>query len=187
MDNLEITTSPKAQNDNGVPRGRFPRRVVSGVAAALVIGVLSVSAAQARGGGGGFGGGGFGGGMAFRMQKVLEKVNATDAQRAQIKGIWEGLRPQLEANHEQHAALRKQLTQAMTAPTIDPAAIEKLRQQSVQLMDKSSTIMTRGFVESAKVLTPEQRKQVAEELEKRRAEHHRGHMQMDDGGGPGAL
>jgi Spy/CpxP family protein refolding chaperone len=180
MDNLEITTSPKAQNDNGVPRGRFPRRVVGGVAAALVIGVLSVSAAQARG----FGGGGFGGGMGFRMQKVLEKVNATDAQREQIKGIWEGLRPQLKATHEQHAALRKQLTQAMTAPTIDPAAIEKLRQQSVQLMDKSSTIMTRGFVESAKVLTPEQRKQVAEELEKR-ADHHRAHL--EEGGGPGAL
>jgi hypothetical protein len=61
MDNFEITTSPKAQNDNGVPRGRFPRRVVGGVAAALVIGVLSMSAAQARG----FGGGGFGGGMGF--------------------------------------------------------------------------------------------------------------------------
>jgi predicted lipid-binding transport protein (Tim44 family) len=52
MDNFEITTSPKAQNDNGVPRGRFPRRVVGGVAAALVIGVLSMSAAQARGFGG---------------------------------------------------------------------------------------------------------------------------------------
>jgi Spy/CpxP family protein refolding chaperone len=181
MDNLEITTSPMARNDNGVPRGRFPRRAVGGVAAAVVVGLLTVSVAQARG----FGGGGFGGGMAFRMQKVLEKVNATDAQRAQIKGIWEGLRPQLKTTHEQHLALRKQITEAMTAPTIDPAAIEKLRQQSVQLMDRSSTIMTRGFVESAKVLTPEQRKQVAEELAKR-AEHHRGHME-EGGGGPGAF
>jgi protein CpxP len=180
MDNLEITTTPKAENDNGVPRSRFTRRMAGGVAAALVVGVLSVSAAQAHGFGGGHGGGGF---MALRMQKMLDKVGATDGQRAQIKGIWEGLRPQLKATHEQHAQLRKQITQAMTATTIDPAAIEKLRQQSVQLMDKASTLMTRGFVESARVLTPEQRKQVAAELEKSR-EERRAHFEeggMHDG------
>jgi Spy/CpxP family protein refolding chaperone len=71
----------------------------------------------------------------------------------------------------------------MTAPTIDPAAIEKLRQQSVQLMDRASATMTKGFIETARVLTPEQRKQAAAELEKER-QNHRGHFQGGGEGGP---
>jgi Spy/CpxP family protein refolding chaperone len=59
----------------------------------------------------------------------------------------------------------------MTAPTIDPAQIEQLRQQSVQLMDKTSSVVTQGMVATAQVLTADQRKQVAAEMQK---EHHRG-------------
>jgi Spy/CpxP family protein refolding chaperone len=180
MDNLEIDTRTEARNDNGLARRRFSRRVAGGVAAALLVGALGVTATQAYA----FGGGGGGGFMAWRIHKMLDKVNATEGQRAQIKAIWEGLRPQLKATREQHVQLRKQLTQAMTAPTIDPAAVEKLRQQSVQLMDKTSTIIARGFVDSARVLTPDQRKQLAAEIEKA-AEHRRSHF--DDGDGPGAF
>jgi protein CpxP len=170
-------------NDNGRPGRRLGRRAgtLVGLAAVLVGGALSLSVAQARGFGGmGEGGGLFGGGpgafAAFRMHKLLDHVGATDGQRAQIKGIWEGLRPQLKATHEEHAKLRQQLTTVMTATTIDPAAVEKLRQQSVQLMDKASTLITRGMVETARVLTPEQRKQIAAELQKE-AESRRAHFQ----------
>jgi periplasmic protein CpxP/Spy len=115
------------------------------------------------------------------MHKILDHVGASDAQKAQIKTIWEGLRPQLKTLHQQHAGLRQQITQAMTAATIDPAAIEKLRQQSVAVMDKVSSVMTQGFVETARVLTPEQRKQAAAEIEKAR-ENHRAHFEEN---GPG--
>jgi Spy/CpxP family protein refolding chaperone len=143
------------------------RRALAGVAALAVAGALSLSVAHAQGSGGdheGF--------MAFRMHKVLDKVGATDAQKAQIKAIWEGLRPQLKTLHQQHASLHQQITQAMTAATIDAGAIEKLRQQSVSVMDKVSSLMTQGFVETARVLTPEQRKQAAAEIEKARENHH---------------
>jgi periplasmic protein CpxP/Spy len=161
------------------PRRRFSRRMMGAVAALALGGALSLSVAQARG----FGGPEGGGFAAFRMHKILERVGATDAQKTQIKAIWEGLRPQLKTLHEQHAGLRQQLTQAMTAATIDPAAIEKLRQQSVGVMDKLSSVMTQGFVETARVLTPEQRKQAAAEIEKAR-EHRRAHL---DESGPGGL
>ena len=154
------------------PRRGVSRRVLGGLAAVVIAGALSLSVAQAHGGPGG-GPEGF---MAFRMHKILDHVGATDAQKAQIKTIWEGLRPQLKTLHQQHAGLRQQLTQAMTAATIDPAAIEKLRQQSVSVMDKVSSVMTQGFVETARVLTPDQRKQAAAEIEKAR-EHHRAHSE----------
>jgi len=121
--------------------------------------------------------------MAFRMHKILDKVGATDGQKAQIKTIWEGLRPQLKALHQQHEQLHQQITQAMTAATIDTAAIEKLRQQSVQVIDKVSATVTQGFVQTAQVLTPDQRKQAAAEIEKAK-EHRRAHFEESGMGEP---
>jgi protein CpxP len=161
-------TNPSSTITNAPTRTarRWPRRLFGGLAVLVVGGALSISVAQAHGGsdGGGF--------MAFRMHKILDKVGATDAQKAQIKTIWEGLRPQLKALHEQHEQLHTQITQAMTAATIDTGAIEKLRQQSVQVIDKTSSMLTKGFVETAQVLTPDQRKQAAAEIDKAKARHH---------------
>jgi protein CpxP len=164
---------------------RVSRRLslFGGLAALALGGALTLSVAQAHGGPGGGGEGGF---MAFRMHKILDHVGATDAQKTQIKAIWEGLRPQLKTLHQQHAGLRQQITQAMTAATIDPAAIEKLRQQSVSVMDKVSSVMTQGFVETARVLTPEQRKQAAAEIEKAH-EQRRAHFEENGPGGMGGF
>jgi Spy/CpxP family protein refolding chaperone len=169
-------TNPDERSPRRWLARRFSRRLLGGLAALATAGALSFSVAQAHGFGSGHEGA-----MAFRMHKILDRVGATDAQKAQIKAIWEGLRPQLKTLRLQHAGLRQQITQAMTAPTIDPAAIEKLRQQSVAVMDKVSSVMTQGFVESARVLTPEQRKQAAAEIEKAR-ENRRAHF---DENGPG--
>ncbi|HVZ71879.1 MAG TPA: Spy/CpxP family protein refolding chaperone [Polyangia bacterium] len=181
MDNQNLVTDIEARNDNGLVRtgrARLSRRVVGGLAALVVGGALSLGVAQAHGPGGMGGGMGFFGGgmMGFRMHKLLDKVGATDAQRAQIKTIWEGLKPQLKGMHEQHMKLHEQVTAAMTAATIDPAAVEKLRQQGVQLMDQASTIITKGMVQTAQVLTPDQRKQIAAELQKE-ADNRRAHFQ----------
>jgi protein CpxP len=164
-DTITTTTRPA--------RSRFRRRLWAGIGVLLAGGALSLSVAQAHGFGDGDQPGGRAGAfMAFRMQKVLDRVGATDSQKGQIKAIWEGLRPQLTAAHQQHRQLRQQMTQAMTAPTIDPAAVEKLRQQSVQVMDRTSSLITQGMLGTAQVLTPDQRKQAAAELEKH-ADHHR--------------
>ena len=88
--NLETTPQP---GERAAPiKRRFSRRALGGLAALVIGGALSVSVAQAHGFGGGEGG--F---LAMRMHKMLDKVGATDSQRAQIKAIWEGLRPQLKA------------------------------------------------------------------------------------------
>jgi len=158
-------------------RPRSRKGLWLGLALALGAGAVGIAVPMTQayafegGGPGGGPGGAFDGHWGFRMQHILAKVGATDSQKGQIKAIWEGLRPQLKTLHQQHFALRQQITTAMTAPTIDPAQIETLRQQSVQLMDKTSSVVTQGMVASAQVLTPDQRKQVAAEMQK---EHHRG-------------
>ena len=172
----EIDRTAPSQSSAGWLGRRLTRRAIGGLAALAVVGGLSFSAAQARG----FGGGDGPGPMAFHMRKVLDKVGATDAQKAQIKTIWEGLKPQLKTLHEQHATIHQQISQAMTAATIDTAAIEKLRQQSVGVMDKVSSLVTQGFVQTAQVLTPDQRKQAAAEIAKERESRHAHFEEMNE-------
>ncbi len=104
--------------------------------------------------------------MQARMDRILTDAGASDSQKAQVKAIWVGLAPQLKAAHQDHKQLRQQIEQALSAPTIDAAAIEKLRQQSVQAIDRTSTVLTQGMVATAKVLTPDQRAKVVAELHK---------------------
>jgi len=119
-------------------------------------------------------GGAMEGFVARRLERILDRVNATPGQRSQIHAVWDGLRPQLRALRTQHGELRRQIVAAVTAPTINAADIEKLRQQSMSVADKTSALFTQGIVASAQVLTPEQRKLAHDEMEKARALHHFG-------------
>jgi len=107
-----------------------------------------------------------------RMQRILDRVGATPAQRDQIRAIWSGLRTQLRAERTQKKSLRQQMVAALTAPTINAGEVERLRKQSIASADKISALFTQGMVASAQVLTPEQRKLAGEELAKGRG-HHR--------------
>jgi Spy/CpxP family protein refolding chaperone len=162
-------------------RPRTGKRWWAGLGVLVAAGALGLSVARAQTAGGDAGGGapmgawGPGGGegfMAARMQNILTKVGASDSQKSQIKAVWDGLRPQLKALHQQGFQIRQQMAQAMTAATIDPSQVEKLRQQSVQLMDKTSALITQGMVSTAQVLTPDQRQAALAEIQK---EHHHRH------------
>jgi protein CpxP len=138
-------------------------------------GALAIPAASALAGQGWHKGGDeagmFGGFAKRRMARFLDAAGATDAQKAQIKSTWEGLRPQLKTAREEGMKVREELRKALTAQTIDTSAVERLRKQSIALADKTSALVTQGMVASAQVLTPEQRQKVAAEMEK----HHGGH------------
>src|SRR5262249_42693593 len=92
--------------------------------------------------------GGFAG---HRLQKLLAKVNAPPAQRSQIEGIWNNLRPQLKTGRQQRQALHQQMAAAFTAPTVNAAQIEQLRQQGIAAADKQSQLFTQGLVQTAQV------------------------------------
>ena len=51
-------------------------------------------------------GGGFG---ARRLERLLDKVDATAGQRGQIEAIWNGLRPQLKSFHQQDQSMHQQM------------------------------------------------------------------------------
>jgi len=168
-------SSPSAPFSSALPRPSR-RRWLGLLAIPVALGALAFGATRAEAFGGGTMGPGF---RKEHMEKMLTAAGATDAQKAQIQTIWQNLRPQLRPLHKQHADLRRQIGQAIAAPTIDQAKIEQLRKQSVQTMDQLSTLVTQGIVQSAQVLTPAQRQTVLQQMEQHR--HH-----MGQGGGADA-
>ena len=137
---------------------------LSALAAVLSLGALS---AQAKVGGHHGGHGMMGGG--HRVEHMLEQVDASDAQRSEVKQIMRSaaadLKPQREALRKLHA----QGQSLLTAPSIDAAAVEAQRQQAQALHDQISKRMSQALVAAANVLTPEQRGKLAERMAKRQA------------------
>lgn len=104
------------------------------------------------------------------MERMLNDLKATDAQRAQIKQIAEAARTDLAKLHADHGKLHEQVVTLLAQPKIDAGGAEKLRQQMLAHHDTVSKRMMTAMVEAAQVLTPEQRSQLAQKL-KARHEH----------------
>jgi Spy/CpxP family protein refolding chaperone len=132
-------------------------------------GPMGQGAMMAQGPMGGPGGhGGPGGGMFDGMMtRVLERVNATPEQRTQIQQIMQTQAGELRAQREAGRALRQQAMTLFSQPTVDAAAVEALRQKQLAMHDAASKRMTTAMLEISRVLTPEQRKQMAEYMAQR--------------------
>ena len=121
------------------------------------------------GGPGGPGGhGGRGGGMfEGMMTRMLDRVNATPEQRTQIQQILQNQASEMRAQHEAGRALRQQAMALFAQPTVDAKAVEALRQQQLAMHDTASKRMTAAMLQISDVLTPEQRKQMADYMSQR--------------------
>jgi Spy/CpxP family protein refolding chaperone len=151
------------------------RRVLVAVAVAVAsTAALSVWAHGPRGGMGDFGGMGPGmmmggpGPMGRGIDRMLDGIDATDQQRSQIKQITEAAAADLRGQREQRQSLADRAMQVFTAPTVDAAAAEQVRQQMLQQHDQASRRMTTAMIDISRVLTPEQRTKLAERMKERR-------------------
>jgi Spy/CpxP family protein refolding chaperone len=94
-------------------------------------------------------------GMAVEF--ALRGVNATDEQKQQARRITERLVDELGPIAQEHRGHRESIAQELAKPQIDRAAIERLRQQELELADRASKLAVNGFADLADVLTVEQR------------------------------
>jgi protein CpxP len=168
---------------------RSLRAVVAGVIVAVASAVAMTAFAQPQmvrfGGHAGQAGPGAPGGWMGgpRMtERMLDSVNATEAQRAQIRQIMQGAVADLRAQREAARALREQAMNLFAQPTIDAGAAEALRQQMLAQHDQSSKRMLQAMLDASRVLTAEQRVQLGERIKQRREmseRHRRERMQLD--------
>lgn len=180
-------------------RARRVKQIVLATVVALAAGAGAAAWADGRAGGcAGYGRGGpdmmWGGGPGMmggggpgmtwgsgRMtERMLEGLNATEAQRTQIRQITQAAAADMKAQFEAGRALHDKGVAILTAPTVDAAAAEALRQQMLAQRDQMSKRMMESMVAVANVLTPEQRAKLAERM-KARSEQWREHMQRRQG------
>ena len=101
--------------------------------------------------------------------RMLDGLNATAAQRAQIKQIAMAAAADLKAQREASRGLHEKGVQIFAAPTVDAAAAESLRQQMSAQHDQSSKRRLQAMLDIAKVLTPEQRAKIGERMKEHQA------------------
>ena len=107
--------------------------------------------------------------MGRRLDRMLDGLNATEQQRAQIRQIAQAAASDLRAQRQASRDLRQRALQIFTAPNVDPAAAESLRQQMMAQRDQASRRITQAMLDVARVLTPEQRAKIGERMRERQA------------------
>ena len=108
-----------------------------------------------------------------RLDHMLDEVDASDEQKAKAQEIVKRSLAEGAPKAEQLRDSRQQFAKLLTAPTLDKAAIEQLRADQIRGADEMSKIAIQTIVQVAEVLTPEQRKELAEEIADK-MEHRRG-------------
>jgi Spy/CpxP family protein refolding chaperone len=171
------------------------RAALAGVVVAVASTVALTAWAHERGGPGhdmhggpGAFGGPMGGGMGLLgggrgLERMLDGVNATEQQRSEVRQIAEAVASDLRAQADARRALRERAMQVFTAPTVDANAAEQVRQQMLAQHDQASKRISGAMIEISRVLTPEQRAQIAERMKQRgeRMREFRERMQQRQG------
>ncbi len=107
--------------------------------------------------------------MSRMMDHMLVGLDATEAQRSQIKQIAEAAATDLKAQREAGRGLRQHGMELFTMPNVDANAAEALRQQMLQQHDQASRRMMLAMLDISRVLTPEQKAKIAQRMKERAA------------------
>ena len=98
-----------------------------------------------------------------RMTKHMAiELDATAEQQAKLATIAKAAVADLRPLQEKARAARAQAVTLLTAPTIDRSAIERLRAENIGLAETASKRIAQALEDAADVLSPEQRRKVAE-------------------------
>jgi protein CpxP len=146
---------------------KFARRFTLAAAGLLVAGAAVVSAQQGPPMGPPDGRPGWGqramrGGPLARLGVAMRQLDLTEEQRVQVKAIMESHRAEMKALGERRWELRKAVEAAISADTVDPAAIRNAHTELAQAMADGAVLRATIRHEVMQILTPEQKAKAAE-------------------------
>lgn len=98
----------------------------------------------------------------FAADWVLDRIKATDEQRPRVKAVVQTALDNLLKVQREHQQNRAAMVEALSQATVDRAQLQHIRQSEVRLMDDASTGIVNALADVAEILTPEQRRQLAE-------------------------
>jgi protein CpxP len=102
------------------------------------------------------------------LKHFYVEIDATDAQKAKIDPLVKQAVTDLMPLHAQLRAARAQTVQALTQATIDRGSLEAARAQHLELADQGSKRLVQLIADVGDVLTPAQRKALADHLQRMR-------------------
>lgn len=100
--------------------------------------------------------------MSRGAEHLFGRVDATDEQMAQIDTLIGELAPRLAALHAEKGDLHEEALDAVSAETVDPAALEGVRQHGLALADQGSRVVVDAVIGLSTILTVEQRQELVE-------------------------
>ena len=103
---------------------------------------------------------------------VLRGVDATDDQVDAIADIVDETIGELDSVRDRHRDQLEALAEALAAPEVDRAALDKIRTEAITLADETSSRVVTALAEVSAQLTPAQR---ADLLERHERFHQRWH------------
>ncbi|HHZ08964.1 MAG TPA: Spy/CpxP family protein refolding chaperone [Rhizobiales bacterium] len=103
----------------------------------------------------------------YRLERMLEGLDATPEQADKIRAIVDAARDDLMPALDGMRETREKVAELLGAATIDRAAAETLRAERVAAMDQASRRLTAAILDAAEVLTPEQRARLVEHFKER--------------------
>gem|GEM_PF-3780198 len=102
--------------------------------------------------------------MERRADRLLETVDADDAQRERIDAIIAQDAPQMFALMQEGRAVREELKAALLADRVDANRIAQGKRKLSALAERMADLGVDGLASVAEVLTPAQRRQIADKL-----------------------
>jgi Spy/CpxP family protein refolding chaperone len=99
------------------------------------------------------------------LKHLYVEIDATEEQKQKLEPIVKQAVKDLLPLREKARSTRKQAIDLLAADTIDRGAIEALRAEKLQLAEQASKRFAQALADVADVLTPAQRKQIAERME----------------------
>ncbi len=99
-------------------------------------------------------------------ERALKKADATDDQKAKIRPIADDLATALYGFREEHRAIQRRFVSAFEAEKVDPEEVAKIRVDALALADRASRKVTDALVKASAVLSPDQRRMLAERWKK---------------------
>ena len=173
-------SSEPSPSPGPMPRRRFLTRTLLAVIATGAIGGIGARA-LAHGWGGGWHHGGFMRGnldpaaVDQHLDRMLKhfyvEIDATDAQKQQLAPIVKAAVNDLLPLGAQMRDTRRQALELLSQPGVDRGALETLRAEKLRLADQASRRFVTALADVADVLTPEQRRSLAEHIQRRHGEH----------------
>jgi Spy/CpxP family protein refolding chaperone len=161
-------------------RGFFRRAAIATLIGGIATGIGLK--AWAYGGLGGWHRGGFMSGpldpamLDERIERMARhfavEVDATPEQGAQLAQIAKASARELLPLREQAREARRRAVELLASPSIDRAALERLRAEQLQHADAASRRLAQALADVAEVLTPEQRQRLAERFRHARRWRH---------------